>query len=113
MKIILTTVGMLIISNVFMTFAWYGHLKSLKQKSLIIAIVASWMIAFFEYMVQVPANRIGHTVLNVGQLKIVQEIITLSVLIPFSILFLKEKITLNYIIASVLMCCSAYFIFKR
>ncbi|MBN2038444.1 MAG: DMT family protein [Spirochaetes bacterium] len=113
MRTILTTISLLIISNIFMTFAWYGHLKSLRNKPLIIAIAVSWMIALLEYTVQVPANRLGNSVLKVGQLKIIQEIITLSVFIPFSILFLKEKITLNYLIASALMCLSAYFVFKN
>jgi len=91
MKNIITTIILLTISNTFMLFAWYGHLKNLKNKPLIIAILASWSIALLEYIFQVPANRIGHQVLSVGRLKIIQEVITLTVFIPFSIFFYERK----------------------
>lgn len=80
-----------------MTFAWYGHLKYLSSRTWILAALASWGIAFFEYMVQVPANRIGHQAMNIGQLKILQEVITLSVFVPFSLFFMKEKLNLDYL----------------
>lgn len=110
---VMYTVILLVISNVFMTFAWYGHLKNFKSGPLFIAILASWGIAFFEYSVQVPANRMGHSVLKVEQLKIIQELVTLSVFVPFSIFFLKEKVSTNYIIAGCFMLGAAYFIFKK
>ena len=83
MKHIYLTIGLLCCSNIFMTFAWYGHLKHLNDKPWIIAAIISWGIAFFEYLLQVPANRIGHQVMNVGQLKILQELITLTLFVPF------------------------------
>ena len=110
---VILTVGLLILSNIFMTFAWYGHLKNLKGSPLWIAIAVSWSIAFFEYVLQVPANRIGHDVLKVNQLKILQEIITLAVFIPFSLFYLKEKLTFNYVIAGFFMVLAAYFMFKK
>jgi len=110
---ILLTAGMLAFSNLFMTFAWYGHLKTLGSKPLIFAILASWGIAFFEYLIMVPANRIGHSVLRFDQLKIMQELITLSIFVPFSILFLKEKVSMNYLYASFLMAGAAWLIFKK
>lgn len=103
----------LIASNVFMTFAWYMHLKNMNDKSWIIAALVSWGIAFFEYMIQVPANRAGHTVMTLPQLKITQEVIALTVFIPFCILFMKEKITMNYLYACICMCGAVYFIFKK
>ena len=99
-------------SNVFMTFAWYGHLKNLSHKPWIIAALASWGIAFFEYLLQVPANRIGHQAMNVGQLKILQEIITLLIFVPFSVFYLKEKLTLDYLWAGLCLCGAVYFIFR-
>lgn len=100
-------------SNIFMTFAWYGHLKSLNEKPWIIAALVSWGIAFFEYMIQVPANREGHTVMTIQQLKITQEVIALTVFMPFCIIFMKEKITINYLYACICMCGAVYFIFKK
>jgi uncharacterized protein (DUF486 family) len=99
-------------SNVFMTFAWYAHLKELSHKPWFFAVIFSWGIAFFEYMLQVPGNRIGHTVLTVGQLKIMQEAITLSVFVPFAILYLKEPIKLDYLWAALCMVGAVYFIFR-
>jgi len=113
MKNIITTIILLTISNTFMLFAWYGHLKNLKNKPLIIAILASWSIALLEYIFQVPANRIGHQVLSVGRLKIIQEVITLTVFIPFSIFFMKEKITIDYIISSLFILLAVFFLFRK
>jgi uncharacterized protein (DUF486 family) len=99
-------------SNLFMTFAWYAHLKNLADKKWYIAAVASWGIAFFEYMIQVPANRIGYSELNLSQLKILQEIITLSVFVPFAILYMHQPLKLNYLWAGLCLVGAAYFIFK-
>jgi uncharacterized protein len=104
---------LLIFSNIFMTFAWYSHLKNLKNAPLIMVIFISWGIAFFEYILQVPANRIGHTIFSVSQLKIIQEFIALSIFIPFSIFYMKEKISFNYIIASFFMLVALYFALKK
>jgi uncharacterized protein (DUF486 family) len=112
MNPILASIGLLLCSNVFMTFAWYAHLKELNQKPWIIAALVSWGIALLEYLFQVPANRIGYTVLNVGQLKIMQEVITLSVFIPFSLLYLKEPLKLDYIWAGLCLCGAVYFMFR-
>jgi len=95
-----------------MTFAWYGHLKNLSNKPWIIAALASWGIALFEYLLQVPANRIGHEAMNVGQLKILQEIITLVIFVPFSAFYLKEKLTIDYLWAGLCLCGAVYFIFR-
>ena len=112
MKIGLTAL-MLGLSNVFMTFAWYGHLRSMSGKPWIVAALVSWGIALFEYLLQVPANRVGHQVMSVGQLKIIQEIITLSVFVPFSLVYLREKPTLDYLWAGLCLCGAAYFMFRR
>src|SRR5262245_51676014 len=93
----LQTIGLLILSNIFMTFAWYAHLKDLKSKPLFVAIAFSWGIAFFEYVLQVPANRIGSDQFNLAQLKITQEVITLSVFVPFSLLYMGEPWRWNYV----------------
>lgn len=106
------TVVLLTISNIFMTFAWYGHLR-FKNKSLWIVVLASWMIAFFEYCFQVPANRIGHASFSVVQLKVMQEVITLVVFCFFSVLYLKEGLKWNYLIGFAFMTAAVYFIFKR
>jgi uncharacterized protein len=113
MKHILFLIIGLIFSNVFMTFAWYAHLKNLNDKPWLIAAMVSWGIAFFEYLIQVPANRMGHTVLSLGQLKIIQEVITLSVFLPFSLFYMKEKISLNYLWAGFCLLGAVYFIFKK
>ncbi len=107
------TITLLVISNVFMTFAWYAHLKHLSQRPWIVAALVSWGIALFEYLVQVPANRIGHTRLDLGQLKILQEVITLSVFVPFAALYMKEPVRLNYLWAAVCMCGAVFFMFRR
>ena len=104
---------LLIMSNVFMTFAWYAHLKELNHKPWIIAALISWGIAFFEYMLQVPANRIGFTVLSVAQLKILQEVITLSIFVPFALFYLKEPLKLDYLWAALCMVGAVYFMFRH
>lgn len=109
---ILIAVSLLLISNVFMTFAWYAHLKEMNSKPWIIAALVSWGIALFEYLFQVPANRIGFTVLGVGQLKMLQEIITLSVFVPFAIFYLKEPIKLDYLWASLCILGAVFFVFR-
>lgn len=106
------TVLLLSISNLFMLFAWYAHLKELNSKPWLIAVLVSWGIAFLEYMFQVPANRIGYTVMNIGQLKILQEVITLSVFVPFAILYLREPLKLDYLWASLCILAAVFFIFK-
>lgn len=103
---------LLIASNVFMTFAWYGHLKNLNHQAWYIAALVSWGIALFEYLLQVPANRIGHTEFNVGQLKILQEVITLGVFVPFSIWYLREPIKLDYLWAALCLCGAVFFVFR-
>lgn len=112
MRPFLLTVLLLSLSNVFMTFAWYAHLKELNNKPWIIAALVSWGIAFFEYMLQVPGNRIGFTVMSVGQLKILQEVITLTVFVPFAILYLKEPVKLDYLWAGLCMLGAVFFIFR-
>jgi uncharacterized protein len=99
-------------SNVFMTFAWYAHLKELSTKPWYLAVVVSWGIAFFEYLLQVPGNRIGHTALSYGQLKILQEVITLSVFVPFAVFYLKVPMKLDYLWAASCMLGAVYFIFR-
>lgn len=109
---IASTIFLLCLSNIFMTFAWYAHLKELGHKPWIIAALISWGIAFFEYMLQVPGNRIGYTVLSVGQLKVMQEVITLSVFVPFAIFYLKEPLKLDYLWAALCILGAVYFIFR-
>ena len=106
------TIGLLTLSNVFMTFAWYAHLKELGSKPWIVAALASWGIAFFEYMLQVPANRIGYTVFSIAQLKILQEVITLAVFVPFSFFYLREPLKLDYLWAGLCIVGAVYFIFR-
>jgi uncharacterized protein (DUF486 family) len=112
MRAILVTVLCLSGSNVFMTFAWYAHLKELNHKPWIVAALVSWGIAFFEYMLQVPGNRVGYTVLSVGQLKILQEVITLSVFVPFAVYYLKEPLKLDYFWAALCILGAVYFVFR-
>ena len=107
------TVMLLSASNVFMTFAWYAHLKEMGHKPWIIAALISWGIALFEYLIQVPANRIGHTSLSVGQLKIMQEVIALTVFVPFSVLYLKEQIKLDYLWAGLCILGAVFFVFRE
>jgi uncharacterized protein len=108
-----TTIFLLLLSNTFMTFAWYGHLKNMSAKPWLIAALVSWGIAFFEYLIQVPANRIGHQVMNIGQLKILQEVLALAVFAPFAVWYLKEKLTLDYLWAGLCLVGAAYFIFRK
>ncbi|MCM8768835.1 MAG: DMT family protein [Candidatus Omnitrophica bacterium] len=113
MKEFLIAVFLLLCSNAFMTFAWYGHLRYLKEQFWLVAAIASWSIAFFEYLLQVPANRIGHQVMSVSQLKIIQEVITLSVFVPFCVLFLKEEVTLDYLWAGLCLLGAVFFLFRK
>ena len=106
------TIMMLCCSNVFMTFAWYGHLKNLSDRTWIFAAIVSWGIALFEYILQVPANRVGHTVMTVGQLKMLQEIIALTVFVPFSVLYMKERLSWNYAWAGLCLCGAVFFVFR-
>jgi uncharacterized protein len=112
MPVVLKTTLLLILSNVFMTFAWYAHLRNLLGRKWFIAAIISWMIAFFEYMIQVPANRIGYSVLNLGQLKILQEVITLSVFVPFAVLYMHQPLKLNFLWAGLCLVGAVFFIFK-
>ena len=106
------TVLLLSLSNIFMTFAWYAHLKELSAKPWVIAALLSWGVAFFEYMLQVPANRIGYGTLSLGQLKILQEVITLSVFVPFAVLYMKEPLKLDYLWAGLCILGAVYFVFR-
>ena len=108
----LQTVGLLLASNVFMTFAWYGHLRSHATSPWLVAALVSWGIALFEYLLQVPANRIGHTQFSVAQLKIMQEVITLSVFVPFAVFYLKEPLKLDYLWAGLCLVGAVYFMFR-
>ena len=112
LPISMQTVLLLILSNVFMTFAWYGHLKNLATAPWYVAALISWGIALFEYLLQVPANRIGHQQFSVGQLKIMQEVITLAVFVPFALIYLKEPLKLDYLWAALCMVGAVYFIFR-
>ncbi len=109
----MSTVALLVLSNVFMTYAWYGHLRTLRDSPWWLAVLASWSIALFEYALQVPANRLGYGRFTLGQLKIMQEIITLSVFVPFAMLYMKEKIKLDYLWAAMCMAGAAYFVFRQ
>ncbi|WP_224959621.1 DMT family protein [Geomonas subterranea] len=106
------TIVLLILSNVFMTFAWYAHLKDLRSAPLYVAILASWGIALFEYMLQVPANRAGFGTFNLGQLKIMQEVITLSVFVPFAVFYMGQPLKLDYLWAGLCMAGAVFFIFR-
>jgi len=112
MSTILKTAGLLVLSNCFMTFAWYGHLKNMSDKSWYIAAIVSWGVAFFEYMIQVPANRIGYMSLSIAQLKVMQEVITLMVFVPFAVIYMKLPIKLDYIWAGFCLMGAVYFIFR-
>jgi len=112
MPVIARTVTLLVLSNIFMTFAWYAHLRNLYDKRWFVAALASWGIALFEYLLQVPANRIGYRVLSLPQLKIMQEVITLSVFVPFALLYMNQPIKMNYAWAGVCLLGAVYFIFK-
>jgi uncharacterized protein (DUF486 family) len=109
---VLITVGLLVLSNVFMTFAWYGHLKNLATAPLWVAIGVSWSIALLEYALQVPANRLGYMHLSLGQLKILQEVITLCVFVPFSMYYMQQPFKLDYLWAGLCLIGAVYFIFR-
>jgi uncharacterized protein (DUF486 family) len=112
-SVISKTVLLLIASNVFMTFAWYAHLKELNHKPWYIAALLSWGVALFEYLLQVPANRIGYTMLDLPKLKIMQEVITLAVFVPFSIWYMKQPIKLDFLWAGLCLCGAVFFIFRK
>lgn len=110
--IIVQTTGLLILSNVFMTFAWYGHLRNLHSKAWYVAAIVSWGIALFEYLLQVPANRIGYTAYSLAQLKILQEVLTLLVFVPFSMIYMNQPFKLDYVWAGLCLIGAVYFIFR-
>jgi uncharacterized protein (DUF486 family) len=112
MSVIIKTTLLLVLSNVFMTFAWYAHLKNMQASKWYLAALVSWAIALFEYLIQVPANRIGYTQLNLPQLKILQEVITLSVFIPFTLLYMRQPLKLDYLWAGICLMLAVYFIFR-
>jgi uncharacterized protein (DUF486 family) len=113
MQAIPVSILLLILSNVFMTFAWYAHLKNMSGRTWYVAALVSWGIALFEYLLQVPANRIGHTVLTLPQLKIVQEVISLAVFVPFVLLYMRQPLKLDYLWASFCMLGAVYFMFRK
>jgi uncharacterized protein (DUF486 family) len=108
----LQTIGLLVASNVFMTFAWYGHLKNLSGRPWIVAALVSWGIALFEYLLQVPANRIGARQFDLGQLKVMQEVITMSVFVPFAVFYMGQPLKLDYLWAALCLVGAAYFMFR-
>jgi uncharacterized protein (DUF486 family) len=112
MNPVLKAIMLLVCSNVFMTFAWYAHLKELNGKPWLMAAMVSWGIALFEYLLQVPANRIGHQELNIGQLKMLQEVITLSVFVPFCVFYMKEPLKLDYLWSTLCMMGAVFFMFR-
>lgn len=113
MPVLAQTILLLVLSNLFMTIAWYAHLKELNQKPWLIAALASWGVALFEYLLQVPANRIGYTRMDIGQLKIIQEVITLTVFVPFAVIYMKQPLKLNYLWAALCLCGAVYFVFRK
>jgi uncharacterized protein len=113
MPVMLQTTLLLICSNVFMTFAWYAHLKDMSGRPWFIAALVSWGVALAEYLLQVPANRIGYTTMNLGQLKILQEVISLSVFVPFAVLYMKQPLKLNYLWAAMCICAAVFFVFRE
>jgi uncharacterized protein len=110
---VVRTVVLLTLSNVFMTFAWYAHLKHFNQRPWIVAALISWGIALFEYLLQVPANRVGYTVMTLPQLKILQEVITLSVFVPFVVLYMRQPLKLDYLWAALCILAAVYFVFRK
>ena len=112
MPVVLRTIGLLTLSNVFMTFAWYAHLNNLSERPWYIAALASWGIALFEYLLQVPANRIGYSDLSLGQLKIIQEAITLVVFVPFAVIYMRQPFRLDFLWAALCLCGAVYFVFR-
>src|SRR4030095_10888759 len=112
MPVLIKTVLLLVAANVFMTFAWYAHLKNLGTRPLVIAVLASWGIAFIEYCFQVPANRIGHTAFDLPKLKIMQEVITLSVFVLFAVVYMKQPVKMDFLWAALCLCGAVYFVFR-
>ncbi len=112
MTVIIRTAALLVLSNVFMTFAWYAHLRNLGSRPWLVAAFASWGIALFEYLLQVPANRIGYTALSLGQLKIMQEAITLAVFVPFAFFYMKQPLRLDFLWAALCLVGAVYFMFR-
>jgi uncharacterized protein (DUF486 family) len=110
--VLIRTAGLLALSNVFMTFAWYAHLKSLSDKPWYVAALVSWGVALFEYLLQVPANRIGYTTMSLSQLKILQEVIALAVFVPFALIYMRQRVTLDYLWAALCILGAVYFIFR-
>lgn len=113
MPVALHTAGLLVLSNVFMTFAWYAHLRNLGGKPWYIAALVSWGMALFEYLLQVPANRIGYTQFSLAQLKIMQEAITLAVFVPFALVYMRQPLKLDYLWASLCIMAAVYFMFRN
>ncbi|MCP5179281.1 MAG: DMT family protein [Pseudomonadales bacterium] len=109
---VITTVCLLVLSNLFMTIAWYAHLKEMAHRPWVVAALASWGVALFEYLLQVPANRIGYSVLSIGQLKMLQEVITLTVFVPFALIYLKEPLKLDYLWAALCLLGAVFFTFR-
>ena len=112
MSVLVRTALLLAASNVFMTFAWYAHLRNLGHRAWYVAALASWGIALFEYLLQVPANRIGYTALSLGQLKVLQEVITLLVFVPFAVFYMKQPLKLDYVWAALCLVGAVYFVFR-
>jgi uncharacterized protein (DUF486 family) len=112
LPIMLVAAGMLAASNIFMTFAWYAHLKNLADRPWFVAALVSWGVALFEYLLQVPANRIGYTTLSLGQLKILQEAITLVVFVPFAVFYMKQSLRLDFLWAALCIMAAVYFVFR-
>jgi uncharacterized protein len=112
MPAVAKTIVLLTLSNIFMTFAWYAHLRDLRHKPWLVAALISWGIALFEYLLQVPANRIGYSQLRLEQLKILQEVIALAVFVPFAALYMKQPVSLNYLWAAVCLCGAVFFVFR-
>jgi uncharacterized protein (DUF486 family) len=112
MRVALVTAGLLTCSNVFMTFAWYAHLRDLRGKAWYVAALVSWSIALFEYLLQVPANRIGYTAFSLSQLKIMQEVITLSVFVPFAVIYMRQPLKLDFLWAGLCLLGAVYFMFR-
>ena len=113
MGIVFVTVMMLVASNIFMTFAWYGHLKDLKDRPWLVAALVSWGIALFEYLIQVPANRLGSSMLTLPQLKIIQEVVTLCVFVPFVVVYMKQSLRWDFLWAALCLCGAVYFVFRE
>ncbi len=112
MRTLLTTAGLLVCSNIFMTFAWYAHLRDLRSRPLLVAILASWGIAFFEYVLQVPANRAGYGLFSLAQLKVLQEVITLAVFVPFAAYYMGQPVKLDFLWAGFCLIGAVYFVFR-